>query len=265
MPQSKSTKKFEKKHLKDVLKKRKDVAKIKQKKQIKERRKARKMEDGQREEMDNEENVVNTAATEDNLKNMSVDNFFQSDFGIATDSALQACSSSKKRKRHTPSEATEKREESVEEEERPEADFGDEFEQHKSQLAKLSEIDPDFHKFLQENDAELLDFDEDAALGEIDALSDSEDEGQLKKNLKKSKGDTGDVDGDEATSESNDVSLAQIQRWETSLLEKQSLRSMRELSLAFRAAVNSKDDSQTRYKYSISDPNGMHTTYDTIQ
>ena len=45
MAQSKATKKFEKNHLSDILKKRKDVAKIKQRNQLKAKKKARRIEE----------------------------------------------------------------------------------------------------------------------------------------------------------------------------------------------------------------------------
>ena len=67
------------------------------------------------------------------------------------------------------------------------SDSGDDIEAHKEQLAALADKDPEFYKYLKDNDAELLDFAEDADLAEIDALSASEEEDTPRKKQKSSK------------------------------------------------------------------------------
>ncbi len=49
-------------------------------------------------------------------------------------------------------------------------------EQHMADLKALAEKDPEFFKYLQENDAELLDFDPEAAAGADDSEEDEDDD-----------------------------------------------------------------------------------------
>ena len=48
-----------------------------------------------------------------------------------------------------------------------------------------------------------------------------------------------------------------IKKWKASMEENMSLRAMREVVLAFRAAAHLNDESEKSYKYTISDPDGM--------
>lgn len=95
-------------------------------------------------------------------------------------------------------------------------------EQHMADLQALAERDPDFFKYLQENDAELLDFDPNAA-GEADDSEDesegeeeseddeSEDEGKGKKGKGKEK---------EKVDKPTPVLTSEIiKKWQRSLLE----------------------------------------------
>ena len=75
---------------------------------------------------------------------------------------------------------------------------------HLIELSELAKKDPEFYKYLQENDRELLDFDPD----ENDLESDEDDEGE-------------DVDMDEAkeTKRAPILTKKELQRWQKSLLE----------------------------------------------
>ena len=130
---------------------------------------------------------------------------------------------------------------------------GDDTEAHKEQLAALADKDPEFYKYLKENDAELLEFAEDADLAEIDALSASEDEGASRKKQKSDKKSKQEVE--EPTG--NEVSKKLIKKWKSAMEENSSLRAMREVVLAFRAAAHLNDEADKTYKYTISDPDGM--------
>lgn len=93
------------------------------------------------------------------------------------------------------------------------------------ELSKLAETDPEFYKYLQENDKELLDFD-DANLADDDDADEDED-----------------VDMQEAQKRpalTNDI----IRKWQKALLEHRSLRALRKLLIAYRAAVHMNDDDQ---------------------
>lgn len=273
MAQSKATKKFERNHLKDVLKRRKDHAKVKQKVQIKAKRKARKAADNERASPlgdDKDKKASKADANGNAFGDMSVDEFFQGGFDIPE---MPKKKSDKKKKKDVPSKTGKrKRTEAVAEEDadsdefveqhpvaddsESEAGSDDDFDAHKEQLAGLAEKDPDFYKYLKENDSELLDF-EDADLAEIDALSASEDEETPRKKRKKAK----DADSeDEFAQADNEVTKTMVKKWQKAMVEQRSLRSTKEVVLAFRAAAHLNEDEGKEYKYSISNPDGQSHT-----
>lgn len=251
MAQSKATRKFEKNHLKDVIKRRKDFAKIKQRHQMNDKRKAKNAKENERApaEEDNSRSAQKSKQDAVAYENMNVDDFFQGGFELPDlpppQDKKKAADTDKlgKRKRgedaRKAADAQSASDSDSESEDDPEA--------HKKQLEALAEKDPEFHKFLQENDAELLNF-EDAGLDEIDGLSESEveDDGPKKKKQKK------DAHG------TNEVTKATIKKWTVAMKEQHSLRAMKEVVLAFRAAAHVSDEEDKEYKYSISDPEAYH-------
>ncbi|PPQ68981.1 hypothetical protein CVT25_009166 [Psilocybe cyanescens] len=102
-------------------------------------------------------------------------------------------------------------------------------ENHMLELSKLAEKDPEFYKYLQENDKELLDFNPDAISG-----ADSSDE----------EGEDGDVDMEEEEEKTPILTKEQIKKWQKSLLEQRSLRALRKLLTAFRSAAHLNEDGQ---------------------
>ncbi|KZV72289.1 Noc2-domain-containing protein [Peniophora sp. CONT] len=95
---------------------------------------------------------------------------------------------------------------------------------HMQELSKLAEKDPEFYKYLQENDAELLNFD-------ADGMDDGSDEEE---------GEDADMDEDKAP-----VLTAKIlKEWQKSLLEYRSLRALRKLLVAFRSAAHMNEEGQ---------------------
>lgn len=253
MPVSKSTKKFEKNKLGDVLKKRKEVAKVKQKKQMAAKLKERKARDNAPADgLDGEPaKRVKTKEADTSIGEMSMDQFFEGGFQLP-----ELNKKSKKTKAQTG-----KRKRTAEEKEEGDApgeedsDSADDEEAHKEQLAALAEKDPEFYKYLKDNDAELLDF-EDADLAEIDEMmSASEDEGTPRKKQKSGKAAKKAESEDEE--EDGDLSLKVVEKWRTSMEKSHSLRAMKEVVLAFRSAVHLNEDTGKKYKYTISDPDGM--------
>ncbi|KAF6234973.1 hypothetical protein HO173_006903 [Letharia columbiana] len=261
----KSTKKFEKNHLKDAIEKRKDVAKIKQRQQIKTKKQARNAADKARAPDDEDKPAVPTKANGSaaaDLSKMSVDDFFQGGFDLPEQKTKgkkavktkEVAQKTGKRKRE---DEDDELDDSVPEKGSPfasEDEMGsnpeDGLEAHQDDLDALAEKDPEFYKYLKENDAELLDFGEDADLAEVDQLS--EEEEVPKKKRKKSK-DKKEVQ-QEAEDDESEVTTAMVRKWKTAMVEQHSLRAMRQTVLAFRAAayVNSDDDKE--HKYSISSP-----------
>lgn len=82
--------------------------------------------------------------------------------------------------------------------------FAEEGKNHLLELSKLAEKDPEFFKYLQENDKELLNFDPDAL-----AAADEDDQEE-------------DADGDVAMEEEEKVPMLtkeQLKKWQQSLLQ----------------------------------------------
>jgi nucleolar complex protein 2 len=269
MAQSKQTKKFEKNKLHDVIKSRKNVAKIKQKKQMDVKKKERKARDNERADGvdDGSKKPSSRAEREDKLGEMSMDQFFEGGFQVPEMAKSSTKPKTGKRKR-TPIENGDAAGSDAEmaetnggaEESASDSDSGDDADAHMEQLAGLEEKDPEFYKYLKHNDAELLDFAEDADLAEIDALSASEDESTPRKKKKKTKKAVveAESDDDEEATTGNEVTKKLIKKWKDSMEANSSLRAMREVVLAFRTAAHLNDDEGKNYKYTISDPDGTN-------
>ena len=263
----KSTKKFEKNYLKDTIEKRKESAKIKQRQQIKAKKQARNAADKTK-ASDNEDEPTapqvkaNGAVAKNNLSKMSVDEFFQGGFDLPEQKTSKRVSKEKsvqqkigKRKRNIEEDESEA---SGQGECSPASSDGDQEDglgEHKDDLDALAEKDPEFYKYLQENDAELLDFNKDADLAEVDELSEEE---APKKKRRKTKGEKETIQEDLDVDDGSEVSITMVGKWKAALSEQHSLRAMRQVVLAFRAAahINSEDDKE--HKYSISSPEVYH-------
>jgi nucleolar complex protein 2 len=277
MPKAKATKKFEKNRLGDVLKSRKAFKKTKQRHQVNDKKKARKArENGQEEE--EEAKPVKSKDNASQFEHMSVDQFFQGGFEVPEDPKGARNSKSKevpsktgKRKRTGDNDDEEEEWESsdgsvqenlIEDGSDSEADSED-LDGHKDQLAALKTKDPQFYKYLQENDAELLEFGENGDFKEIDALSEDEEKPKKKKQKKdkksKAKEEKEEEDSDaesEQKADDNEVTKAMAIKWEKACIEKHSLRAMKEVVLAFRAAAHLNDEDGKTYKYSVSSSEG---------
>ena len=120
----KSTRKFEKNHLKDTLEKRKEGAKIKQRQQIKAKRQARNAKDAEflgKGKNGEEEVKTNGGTKADKFAEMNVDDFFQGGFEIPEE--LKPAKKSKKDNNEKLGKR--KRDEPDEEDNDSEVSFGD--------------------------------------------------------------------------------------------------------------------------------------------
>ncbi|KAI0433812.1 Noc2p family-domain-containing protein [Xylaria sp. FL1042] len=277
----KATKKFEQKHLKNVLEKRKAGAKIKQQHLLKAKKQARKTSDAEffKGPEDAEKAAKPKASKTANVNEMSVDDFFGGGFEIV-DKAPKASKSSKqlgKRKRDAPqsdpsdddasddleiSDAEQpvaSNEDNDDDDDDEDTQLGDgDLGMSKDAMEALAKDDPEFYKFLRENDPEALDFD-DADLAEVDDLSASEEDDTPKKKRKKST----QPNKTEALSHEDDNELTQemVARWKRLLAENNSLKAARQVVLAFRSAAHlneDNDDQEKKLPYTISSPEVFH-------
>ncbi|KXH48360.1 Noc2p family protein [Colletotrichum simmondsii] len=279
----KATKKFEKNKLKGVLDKRKETAKIKQRHQVKAKKATKKTKDS--EFFKNDEAAAKAKANghkkDTKVSAMSVDDFFQGGFEEIIDKKdKNATKKLGKRKRDGPAKQSEE-EDSDEEgsgsefsvEEEPvgsdsEDGEGDEDDENlgmtKEAMDKLAQNDPEFYKFLKENDPEALDFDENADLAEVDELSagsdqsDDDEEEQPKKKRKKA---SKKAEVEEVVAADNELTREMVGKWKKLLAEKQSLRAARQVVLAFRCAAHLNEDDaddSTPQRYTISSPEVFH-------
>ncbi|APA09687.1 hypothetical protein sscle_05g044570 [Sclerotinia sclerotiorum 1980 UF-70] len=277
----KSTRKFEKNHLKDTLEKRKDGAKYKQRQQMKAKRTARNAKDAEflgGKEGGEEGSKAKPSAKEDAFGKMSVDDFFQGGFEVPE--KLEKKSKPKKgaeklgKRKRTEPEEEEENESSSDDSigEAPvmsDSEDGDDDEEgltgmSKSAMDALAEKDPEFYKYLKENDPETLDFEDDADFAEVDELSGDEDEQPQKKKQKKSKKAKKEQVAEEEEEEeveeedASEVTKAMVKKWNKAMTEQKSLRAMRQVVLAFRAAAHVNEDDGKEYKYSISNSDVYH-------
>ncbi|KAG6856847.1 hypothetical protein H0H87_012905 [Tephrocybe sp. NHM501043] len=102
---------------------------------------------------------------------------------------------------------------------------------HLMELSKLAEKDPEFYKYLQENDQELLNFNPNDTAG-LDSDEEEEEEGGA------------DEDFDMESEKTPTLTSAHLRRWQKALLEHRSLRALRKLLIAFRAAAHLNEDDQ---------------------
>lgn len=274
---SKATRKFEKNHLKDVLERRKAGAKIKQKQQVKAKKQERRARDDEflkgakPEDGDTTVPKIN-GLKDDTFNKMSVDDFFAGGFEVPEELVKPAKKSKNvseklgKRKRSHPEDGAHKDDSSeASYEEAPvlsdsEGGSGDD-EEAEMDMNALAEKDPEFYKFLKENDPEALNFDENADLAEVDALEGSEDEKPKKKRKTSKKAQLEESEEEVSDEEVNDlaeVTQAMVAKWKKAMTEQFSLRSMRQAVLAFRAAAHLNEDDGNEYKYTISNPEVYH-------
>ncbi|KAH9856369.1 Noc2-domain-containing protein [Lenzites betulinus] len=184
---------------------------------------AREDEDGS----DEEEEEKEAGGSSGKFKGMSVDDFLGGGF-------MQGASDDEASEEDAISQDEDEDEEGSEFDDDNESfadvdDLEDEGEAHLVELSKLAEKDPEFFKYLQDNDRELLDFSLSGA--NAAASEDEEDE---------------EEDDEEAMEEDVTPVLTKeiLRKWQKALLEHRSLKALRKLLIAFRSAVHMNEEDQ---------------------
>ncbi|PHH66283.1 hypothetical protein CDD81_7876 [Ophiocordyceps australis] len=260
----KATKKFEKNHLKGVLDKRKATAKIKQRQQVKDKKKAKRARDGEFYKGAKEEaqpgSKANGTKGPSKVGEMSVDEFFQGGFEELVDPKAGKLGKRKRSgtivREEDQSEAGSQSQgsdagEPVVSDDDDQSEVEEEHGMSKATMEALASKDPDFYKFLQENDPDMLDFDEGADLAEVDELSGGEEaeseQETPKKKKKKAKSqldEEQEEDAKGASSGANELTRALVASWREAMTTGQSLRATRQAVLAFRCAARLNQDEQ---------------------
>lgn len=198
---TKRTKKFMKNKLDQTLKQRQDA----KKKQKYTQNKGKRVNDEPTEEKEEEPEVVESQAPA-----MSVDDFLSGGFREGMEGE------------------DEEEEAEEDDDDLDEVDDIEDAEAHAQDLAQLAEKDPEFYKYLQENDQELLRF------------------GQ---------GEDEEEEEDEEKEEEEDerlLTMDMLQQWQKSLLRHRSPRALRRLLLAFRSVLSSHDD-EVQHAFHVQD------------
>lgn len=122
---------------------------------------------------------------------------------------------------------------------------------HKAQLEALKESDPDFYKFMLENDKELLNFN--VSEDEDDGDDDKELEADQKHASMETDADADDDDEEMLQDSQINLTVEMINKWKVAIASSKSLRTLRKLLSAFRAAVASANGEEgvDSYRYHI--------------
>ncbi|TNM87204.1 hypothetical protein fugu_007434 [Takifugu bimaculatus] len=129
--------------------------------------------------------------------------------------------------------------------------------EHKEQLSRLKSKDPEFFKFLQQNDKSLLNFnDEDSSEDEEDAKYH-----KLPSALEEASDDDEEDDEDQPTSKKSKkgadiikVTDKMVEDWKAAMKKEPTLRVFREVTQAFKAAVaTTKGEGGGQCKYKVAD------------
>ncbi|KAK4218252.1 ribosome assembly protein Noc2 [Rhypophila decipiens] len=270
----KATKKFEKKHLKGVLERRKVTAKIKQREQIQNKKKAKRAGDNEFYKGPDANGTKPNKNIGPKAGEMSVDDFFQGGFEILEKEQKgtqkkPAAGKLGKRKRgadvepkeddasdSSDAQLSDDGADGSDSDSEAGVDYTEKFDtgMTKETMKALAKNDPEFYKFLKEDDPEALEFDENTNFDEIDELSGSDDEdAQPKKKQKKDK-KAGQEEVD------NELTQAMIAKWKASMEETHSLRAARQVVIAFRCAahLHEGDDGTAQPKYTITNPDAFN-------
>lgn len=238
---SKATKKFQNKHLKHTLEHRKEVQKHKKKLALRKKSKGPSEENAQPKEK---------KATKAVFDDMSVEDFFEGGFEVPKPkkgTVIAAESEDEEMDENSDESSDENVEQDEEEEENDDAESSEEEDVEKMQkdMEALESKDPEFYKYLKNNDKELLDFE---AVNPLDAISDDdEDDDEDEAETQREESTQRAVQGQE------EITKSLVANWNKQL-KKPTIKVLQNVVSAFKAAVYITQADENDTKYTISDP-----------
>lgn len=123
---------------------------------------------------------------------------------------------------------------------------------HKNQLDKLKTLDPEFYKFLQENDQELLNFDDSDGEADMEGSKEVENDEQAEQEEKE--------EGEEQ------ITQSMIDGWKESLQKTHSIKTLRKLIAALRSAAAIGDENdQAPLMYMVEEGEGIVIAWDSCR
>lgn len=222
---SKATKKFQKKHLKRTIDHRKEVQKHN-----------KKIASRKSKSLNGHENLTDKNKNEV-FDDMPVDEFFEGGF-----EEMDGKSSEDKNSSKSSDEASD--------ESSAESSGEEDEETMKEELKSLQEKDPEFYRYLKENDNKLLDFE---AVNPLEAMSDSEEEEEGDDEEIEDKASDEEPASKYASANKIEVTNELLEEWSKGL-SKPSLKLIKNIVAAFKAAVNVNRAVEEDYKYTVTDP-----------
>ncbi|EFN69102.1 Nucleolar complex protein 2-like protein [Camponotus floridanus] len=121
---------------------------------------------------------------------------------------------------------------------------------HKKSLMKLKDTDPEFYKYLKENDKNLLDFKISDNEDDNSSISDNDNRHIPDENLEIASDDS-DFQPEEVENDSKKITMQLLKTWQQEIQTDKSLVSIKRAVEAFHAALNSvavSSDTNTQYK-----------------
>ena len=241
---SKATKRFSQKRLSDELKARKMRKKInyrekkkwgarKSPQELEAERKAKSEEDGGEEE-EEEEEEESQEVSKGKVQSKKGDDYDKDVEDFLEKGFFEALEEEEPSEAESDGEEDEDEDEDEDEGEGEEDDLSDTdaIAKHKQDLERLKVEQPEFYKYLQENDKDLLHFD--------DSEDEVGDEGQ--------QAEGGKEEGEDEDDGATILTLQTLDRWNRSLLGGESFKGLRDLIRAFESACNVEDVVDTKGK-----------------
>ncbi|GMM48636.1 mRNA-binding ribosome synthesis protein [Pichia kluyveri] len=229
---TKSTKKFQSKHLKHTIQERKRVQE--HNKKIAQRKGGKK---GSVVDGPVDKNQKNAKVLDD----VDVEEYFEKDDKLPE---------MKKEKKQTKKQ-TKKQEEAEAEAEEEESSSSEEEvddEENDIDMDALAKDDPEFYNYLKNNDKDLLDFN---PVNPLDAISDEEEDDDEEEGSNEN-GSTEKMDVDTKDKKSIEVGVQLVKKWSDDLKsDTPSIKTLKNVVIAYKSAINS--DSDDIFKYTVKD------------